>query len=67
MFTIISYLWILFILTVLILPIVIGLMSRPKRMKASASEPQVAGLDGDPSEAPVLDFGDELADMESKS
>jgi hypothetical protein len=68
MFTLISYLWILFILTVLIAPIVVGLMSRPKRTKAPAAnpadgEPTGGGTEGASAEEPVLDFTDELAEM----
>jgi hypothetical protein len=68
MFTLISYLWILFILTVLIAPLVVGLMSRPKRIKVAATEPANKDTTGDatdgvPAEEPVLDFNDELAEV----
>jgi hypothetical protein len=68
MFTLISYLWILFTLTVLIAPLVVGLMSRPKRTKpavanAAAGEPTDAATEEAPAEEPVLDFNDELAEM----
>lgn len=49
-------------LTVVLLPTVSGLMGRPKRKPRSAavSEGEPEGLQADP----VLDFGDELAQME---
>ncbi|MCU0708825.1 MAG: hypothetical protein MUF23_11085 [Pirellula sp.] len=65
MFTLISYLWILFMLAVLITPIVIGLMNKPKKAKSAATEPSLEGM-GAPEEQQVLDFGDELAQMDSK-
>lgn len=65
MYTLISYLWILLVLIVVITPIVVGLMTRPKKVKTPASEPNVDGM-GAPEEQQVLDFGDELAQMESK-
>jgi len=66
MFTVISYLWLVFILTVLIAPIVVGLMSRPKKVKATNEEPQVEGLEESPVQEQPPEFGDELAEMELK-
>lgn len=66
MFTVISYLWLVFILTVLIAPIVVGLMSRPKKVKATNEEPQVEGLEEAPVQEQPPEFGDELAEMELK-
>lgn len=64
MFTLISYLWILFTLTVLVAPLVVGLMSRPKRTKPTAAqEPTEVAAEEAPAEEPVLDFNDELAEM----
>lgn len=68
MFTLISYLWILFILTVLIAPLVVGLMSRPKRTKVATTEPATGDVAGDATdgvreEEPVLELNDELAEM----
>lgn len=66
MFILISYLWLVFILTVLIVPIVVGLMSRPKKMQATNDEPQVEGLEEAPTPEEPPEFGDELAEMELK-
>ena len=63
MFTLISYLWILFILTILIAPIVVGLMNRPKKAKLATTEPTVEGMDAAPVEEPAPDFTDEFAEM----
>jgi hypothetical protein len=65
MFTVISYLWLLFLLTVAIVPLVVGFLSRPKKKLSLSSEPQVDGLDESAPNEPVLDFGDELAQMDS--
>ena len=66
MFILISYLWLVFILTVLIAPIVVGLMSRPKKIQATNDEPQVEGLEEAPTQEEPPEFGDELAEMELK-
>ena len=52
-------------LAVLITPIVIGVINKPKRVKSAATEPNVEEM-GAPEEQQVLDFGDELAQMDSK-
>lgn len=66
MFTLISYLWLAFILAVLIAPIVVGLMSRPKKTQTTNEEPQVEGLEEAPTQEATPEFGDELAEMELK-
>ena len=66
MFILISYLWLVFILAVLIAPIVVGLMSRPKKIQATNEEPQVEGLEEAPTQEAAPELGDELAEMELK-
>jgi hypothetical protein len=66
MFGLLPYLWMALMLAVLITPIVVGAMNRPKKSRV-ASEPNVDGMaDGSPEEQQVLDFGDELAEMDPK-
>lgn len=65
MFTVISYLWLLFLLAVLIAPIVASLMSRPRKIKATNDEPKIEGLEESPAQEQAPEFGDELAEMES--
>lgn len=62
MFDLLPYFWMAFMLAVVLFPTVLGLMARPKRKPKSAavSEGEPEGLPADP----VLDFGDELAQME---
>ncbi len=66
MFTLISYLWLLFILAVLLAPMVVGLMSRPKKVKGAKNKSQKEGAEETPSEEQVLDFQDELVEMDPK-
>lgn len=67
LYPLISYLWILFILTVLVAPLVVGVMSRPKRAKPAKNPPPgESGMSEAPVEDQVLDFGDELAKRDSK-
>lgn len=66
MFNLLPYLWMAFMLAVILFPTIVGLMNRPKR------QPKVKSAEGDLVEGavenpePVLDFGDELAEVESR-
>jgi hypothetical protein len=66
MFAMLPFLWMAFMLTVLVLPIVEGIRSRPKAQPKTAAENLPLGEDGLPEEAQILDFGDEMAEMEPK-
>lgn len=66
MFTLISYLWILFTLTVLFAPLVIGFLSRPKKVKGAKNQEVVEGAEDSPGVEPAPDFGDELAEVDFK-
>jgi len=58
MFNLLPYLWMTFILAVVALPIIAGLMGRPKRQPKAAAPEEVQ--DGLPPEA-SLDFADEMS------
>lgn len=66
MFNLLPYLWMAFMLAVILVPTIVGLMNRPKR------QPKVKPTDGElvdgavENPEPVLDFGDELAEIENK-
>ncbi|MFN7629483.1 MAG: hypothetical protein ACK5PZ_21875 [Pirellula sp.] len=66
MFNLLPYLWMAFMLAVILVPTIVGLMNRPKR------QPKVKPADGElvdgavENPEPVLDFGDELAEIENK-
>ncbi|MFN6128341.1 MAG: hypothetical protein ACK494_05530 [Planctomycetota bacterium] len=66
MFTLISYHWLLFILAVLLAPMIVGLMSRPKKVKGAKKKSQEDGAEETPGAEQGLDFQDELVEMDQK-
>jgi hypothetical protein len=76
LFKFLPVLWIAFILAVVLLPTIVSLMGRPKGVakpkkpkskkskKKKGEDPQEEGSEDVPPE-PLLDFGDELAQVES--
>jgi len=72
LFKILPLLWMAFIAAVILLPTIVGLMGRPKgpakakkpkTKKKKKGEAEPSGDDVPPE--PTLDFGDEVAQMES--
>jgi hypothetical protein len=69
MYTLLPYLWMLFMVAIIITTIVAAIRSRPKKApKVAAADPIHTGTDPlmDPEAEPAMDFGDELAAAENK-
>jgi hypothetical protein len=68
MYDLLPYLWILFMVSIVTATIVMAIRARPKKAPKTSVAGQAAS-EGDSFGAqaePVLDFGDELAQMEKK-
>jgi hypothetical protein len=67
MYALLPYFWMVFMLSIVVVTIAAAMMGRPKKAPKKA---QVASADSDAEPVaesePVLDFGDELAQMENK-
>ena len=67
MYALLPYFWIVFMLGLVVVTIAAAMMGRPKKAakKAQGTSPEVVADPMAESE-PVLDFGDELAQMDNK-
>jgi len=66
LFTLISYLWILFTVTILFAPLVVGFLSRPKKVKRVKNQEAGDAAEEAPVVEQVPEFGDELAEVDFK-
>ena len=67
MYELLPYIWILFMVGLVVATITAAMMGRPKRSPKKAAVPATeVVLDPLAESEPVLDFGDELAQMDKK-
>jgi hypothetical protein len=67
-FALLPHIWVLFMVGIVVATIVMVVRSRPKKVPKNSpvAAASTADPDGFGSPDPVLDFGDELAQMENK-
>ena len=67
MYALLPYVWLLFMVGLVVATITAAMMGRPKKVRKKAPVTGAeAGLDPLAESEPVLDFGDELAQMDKK-
>ena len=67
MYELLPYIWILFMVGLVAAVITVSVMERPKKApKKSAAQEAEAASDPLAESEPVLDFGDEMAQLEKK-
>ena len=67
MYALLPYVWIVFMLGLVVATIAAAMMGRPKRAPKKAQAANVEEVADPMAESePVLDFGDELAQMDNK-
>ena len=66
MYALLPYFWIVFMLGLVVVTIAAAMMGRPKKAPKKAPASAEAVADPMTESEPMLDFGDELAQMDSK-